>query len=158
MASGRLDEGQLKALKKEVLYGQIHYLSEELGDPGRYFPFLKSKGVLDSEDCDRIRAKESGRTKVEEFVERLHKRQSSRGDPAFDVLVDALKKQKVQAHIARALQRAFAKRKAEEERRKSELWVHCRLVLTQSWRQSVVCRCRNETASGLPGNTTLIYW
>lgn len=121
MASGRLDEGQLKTLKEEVLYGQIHYLSEELGDPGRYFPFLKSKGVLDNEDCDRIRAKDTSRTKVEEFVERLYKRQSSRGDPAFDVLVDALKKQKVQAHIARALQRAFAKRKTEEERRKGEL-------------------------------------
>lgn len=120
MATGRLSEDQLKSLKAKVLAEQVHYLSEELGDPGRYFPFLKSKGLLDTEDCDRIRAKETSKERVDTFVELVHKRESSRGEPAFDVLVDALKRQKVQAHIARVLQRAFARRKGEEERKKSE--------------------------------------
>ena len=120
MATVRLGEDQLKGLKAKVLAEQVGYLSEELGDPGRYFPFLKSKGILDTDDCDRIRAKETSRERVEKFVDLVHKRESSRGDPAFDVLVDALKRQKVQAHIARVLQRAFARKKGEEERIKGE--------------------------------------
>ena len=42
----KLNERELKILKSEVFKEQLGYLSDELGDPGRYFPFLKSKVEL----------------------------------------------------------------------------------------------------------------
>lgn len=42
----KLNERELKILKTEVFLEQLGYLSDELGDPGRYFPFLKSKVKL----------------------------------------------------------------------------------------------------------------
>lgn len=97
----------------------MSYLCEELGDPGRYFPYLRSKGVLDNGDCEMIRAEVTSQAKTEKFVEMISKgRQSGRGEHPFDVLVDALKKQRVQAHIARQLQKALAKLKSDKEREK----------------------------------------
>ena len=50
--AGKLSEPELKILKSEVFWEQLGYLSDELGDPGRYFPFLKSKVYLcDFEPC-----------------------------------------------------------------------------------------------------------
>ena len=104
-------ELDLRELKSEVFYDQIGYLSGELGDPERYFPSLKAEGVLDETDCEIIRSKVTSREKVDAFVETVYKRESSTGEPAFDVFVELLLSQVVQAYIARALQQAFAKRK-----------------------------------------------
>lgn len=99
--------------KQMVLEDQIGFLCEELGDPGRYFPYLRSKRMLDTSDCQSIRAHATFKDQVQELIGLLKSRQSSKGEGAFDVLVDALKKQRVQAHVARALQRALAKAKEE---------------------------------------------
>lgn len=122
MASAvKLSDGDLKRLKAEVLRDQLYYLTEELGDPSRYFPFLKSRHVLEANDCDRIRGRVTARERTEEFVETLGRhKEGARGEAAFDAFVEALKRQKVQAHIARTLQKAFAKKKAEAEKRKGE--------------------------------------
>ena len=74
--------------------------------------------MLEQGDCESIRTKSTAREKVDEFVTIIHNRESSKGESAFDVFVEALKSQKVQAHIARSLLRAFAKRKNETEGRK----------------------------------------
>lgn len=108
-----MDTSEQLVLKKSVLEDQIGFLSEELGDPGRYFPYLRSKRMLDSSDCQLIRAQVTFKDQVQELIGLLNSRQSSKGEGAFDVLVDALKKQRVQAHIARALQKALAKAKEE---------------------------------------------
>lgn len=108
-----MDDEDVKALKAEVFYNQIGYLSEELGDPERYYPSLKARGILDETDCETIRSKVTSREKVDTFVEIVHKRESSTGDPALDVFVDLLLSQVVQAHIARALLQALAQREPE---------------------------------------------
>jgi hypothetical protein len=103
----------LDQVKQSVLEDQIGYLCEELGDPGRYFPHLRAKRLLDASDCQSIRAQVTFKDQVQLLIGLLKTRRSSKGESAFDVLVDALKKQRVQAHIARALQRALAKAKDE---------------------------------------------
>jgi len=91
----------------------MDFLCEELGDPGRYFPYLRSKGMLDPQDCQTIRSKAAFKDQVQELIEILKARESNKGEHAFDVLVDALKKQRVQAHIGRTLQKALAKVKED---------------------------------------------
>ena len=100
-------------LKRSVLEDQMGFLCEELGDPGRYFPYLRSKRMLDSSDCQTIRSQATFREQVQQLIGILKGRESSKGEQAFDVLIDALKKQRVQAHIARTLQKALTR--ASEE-------------------------------------------
>lgn len=104
-------DANLNDLKDKVLASQIEFLHEELGDPGRYLPHLRSKGVLGMSDCQVIRSKETFRDKVESLVSFLRGRETNKSEHSFDVLVEALKKQRVQAHIARGLQKALAKAK-----------------------------------------------
>lgn len=106
-------EANMKELKDEVLESQIEFLGEELGDPGRYFPQLRSKGILDVSDCELIRSKVTLMEKIQALIGLVKGRQSNKGDHSFDILVDALKKQRVQAHIARGLQKALAKAKED---------------------------------------------
>ena len=107
-----LEEGMM-GLKDKVLEKQIEFLCEELGDPGRYFPQLKSKGILNVSDCELIRSRVTCREKIQELVGLVKGRRSNKGEHSFDILVDALKKQRVQAHIARGLQKALAKAKED---------------------------------------------
>ena len=108
-----LSAEQLKDLKRSVLLDKLAYLCEELGDPGRYFPELRSKHVLDVTDTDVIKSKPTDRAKTEEFVSIISKRSGNNGQHGLDVLVDALKKQRVHAHVGRTLIRALNKKKAE---------------------------------------------
>lgn len=63
MAS-KLPDKDMNDLKGKVLISRMDYLSAELGDPGRYFPALRAKGVLSPEDCERIKAKVTSSEKV----------------------------------------------------------------------------------------------
>lgn len=108
-----MDSEQSRSLKKSVLEDQMGFLCEELGDPGRYFPYLRSKRMLDSTDCQSIRSQVAFKDQIQELIGLLKSRETSKGEGAFDVLVDALKRQRVQAHIARALLKALAKAKEE---------------------------------------------
>lgn len=69
--------------------------------------------MLDSSDCQSIRAQITFKDQVQFLIGVLKSRETTKGEGAFDVLVEALKKQRVQAHIARALQKALAKAKEE---------------------------------------------
>ena len=66
--SGRMaaksQDKEMNELKKKVLIDRVDYLSGELGDPGRYLPALRAKGVLSLEDCEKIKAKVTSREKV----------------------------------------------------------------------------------------------
>ena len=116
MSSQTLSSEQLKELKKSVLLDKLAYLCEELGDPGRYFPELRSKHVLDVTDTDVIKSKPTELEKTTEFVTIISKRSASNGQHGLDVLVEALRKQRVHAHVGRTLTRALNKKKAEAER------------------------------------------
>jgi hypothetical protein len=111
----KLADKDMNELKGNVLIGRVDYLSAELGDPARYFPALRAKGVLFPEDCEKIKAKVTASEKVYEMIELIHSRHSERDGHAMDVLMEALRKQRVQAHIARELQRALAR--AKDQRR-----------------------------------------
>ena len=110
---------QLNSLKELVLLEKIGYLCEELGDPGRYFHELRGKNVLNTFDTQLIKSKPTNRKKTEEFVTLISRRRSSHGQHGLDVFVEALKKQRVQAHIARTLLCALNKKKAEAEKTSS---------------------------------------
>ena len=99
-----------------MLLEKIGHLCEELGDPGRYFPELRAKNVLSTVDTQLIKSKPTDNEKTEEFVTLISTRQSSHSQHGLDVFVEALKKQRVHAHVARNLLRALAKKKAEAER------------------------------------------
>lgn len=53
---------------------------------------------------------------VHEMIELIHKRHSEKDGHAMDVLMEALRKQRVQAHIARELQRALARAIKEQKK------------------------------------------
>ena len=59
-----LPDKEMNDLKGDVLISRVDYLSAELGDPGRYFPALRAKGVLLPEDCEKIKAKVTSNEKV----------------------------------------------------------------------------------------------
>ena len=125
----RLADAEMNELKGMVLIGRVDYLSAELGDPARYFPALRAKGVLFPEDCEKIKAKVTASEKVKaqfyavrnldlaaqvyEMIELIHTRHSEKDGHAMDVLMEDLRKQRVQAHIARELQRALARAKEQ---------------------------------------------
>ena len=66
-----------------------------------------------------------GGAQVYEMIELIHTRHSERDGHAMDVLMEALRKQRVQAHIARELQRALAR--AKDQRR--GIYTHKLLLL-----------------------------
>ena len=113
-----LDDMTLKSLKTRVLNEQFSYLCDELGDPGRYIPFMRSKGVLIERDSEEIRNKTTSADKAEAFVQKLiNNKEGKNQESSFDIFINALRKQKVQAHISRVLLKSFSKLKssAEEE-------------------------------------------
>ena len=77
MTATKLTEKEMNELKSEVLRERIDYLCEELGDPGRYYPALRSKGVLTLDDCERVKSKVTSREKVSESVNPSGNRRSS---------------------------------------------------------------------------------
>ena len=62
--AAKLPDKDMNELKNQVLIDRVDYLSGEIGDPGRYFPALRAKGVLSPEDCEKIKAKVTSREKV----------------------------------------------------------------------------------------------
>ena len=112
-----LSESQTKALKKQVLKDYESKLVEGLGDPERYFPKLRSSGLLDRHDCEKIRHEVTGKEKVGVLLEILDQgRQGRDGKAPFDVLTAVLIEEGVHIAVARGLQRALARAKEEEIR------------------------------------------
>ena len=62
--AAKLPDKDMNELKGKVLISRVDYLSAELGDPSRYFPALRAKGVLHPEDCEKIKAKVTSSEKV----------------------------------------------------------------------------------------------
>ena len=96
-----------KAVKTAVLNEEYSYLCNELGDPGRYFPHFRSKNLLDNKDCERIRSKATSSEKTELLLEIVMGREGPYSEHPLDILISELKKQRVQVHIARRLQRTL---------------------------------------------------
>ena len=111
-----LSEEKLRSLKESVLVEKMSWLCDEIGDPGRYFPELRSKRVLNVTDTQLVKSKATDREKIEEFVSLISKRSGDHGQHGLDIFIEALKKQRVHAHVARILVRALNKKKAEAER------------------------------------------
>ena len=108
-----ISEEQLSRLKLEVLKEKIGEVSQQLGDPGRYFPTFKGKGMLDASDCELIKAHPTSVERASSLLETVINRQGRHGDHPYDVFVEALKKVKVQVHIARILNQELARKRNE---------------------------------------------
>lgn len=122
MEEPRLGQSRVKALKKRVLQDQVDALTMDMGSPERYFPQLRSAGLLDKFDCEKIRHEVTGQDKVQKFVDILSEgRQGRDGRSAFDVLVDVLNREGVHSSVARGLQRELARAKEVEIRVMGEL-------------------------------------
>lgn len=121
-----LSEEQVYRLKESVLVEKMSWLCDELGDPGRYFPELRSKRVLSVTDTQLIKSKPTDQDKIMEFVTLISKRRGDHGQHGLDVFIEALKKQRVHAHVARILVRTLNKKKAEAEKNNTrELIDYC---------------------------------
>ncbi len=118
MSGAKLTGEELQRVKQDVLREQESYLCGEIRDPGRYFAPLRSKGILSQGDCDVIRKQHTPDQMVGEFVRILITQRGRNDVSSFDVFVEALINQRVQAHIARSLMKTYAKRKAEREQQK----------------------------------------
>lgn len=66
MTVTNLTQKEMNELKSEVLQERMDYLCNQLGDPRRYFPALRSKGVLTYDDCERVKSKVTSTEKVRE--------------------------------------------------------------------------------------------
>ena len=64
MTASKLTDKEMNDLKSQVLIDRLDYLCEELGDPARYHAALRSKGVISSDDIERVKAKVTARDKV----------------------------------------------------------------------------------------------
>ena len=103
-------------LKQRVLKDSVMELSQNLGDPRRYFPRLRTAGLLDQSDCETIDHEVTTRDKVVKFVDIISEgRQGRHGEPAFDVFVEALINERVHLFIAKKLQGALSKALKEGE-------------------------------------------
>ena len=115
MATTELSESQTRSLKKQVLRDYESKLTEGMGNPERYFTKLRSAGLLDRYDCEKIRHEVTSRDKVGVMVGILDQgRQGRDGRSPFDVLMDVLIEEGVHLAVARGLQRALARAKEEE--------------------------------------------
>ncbi len=103
------------SLKTTVLRAEMGYLCEELGDPVRYIPSLRSKDLLDQKDTDLIRSQVTSFQKTQHLMEILLRRRGDMSEHPLDILTTELKKQKVQVHIARRLQRTLKKKLKESQ-------------------------------------------
>lgn len=103
-------EDKIKAIKLDVLEKQRYYLGKSLGDPSRYYPFLRSKGIIDANSVQRINAKVTNADKVELLIDELLNYKEGRcQEHPLDILVDGIYREGVQNHIARVLLKTFLK-------------------------------------------------
>ena len=91
-------------LKAIVLLSEISYLKENIINPRRYFPVLKTKRVLSDEQCENIKGQLTAECRVQRFIEYI-----SLEERGFDVFTEALVHQKVRAYVARYLRRKLDK-------------------------------------------------
>lgn len=104
-----------KPTKTQVLKDEMAYLCEELGDPGRYIPSLRAKSLLDSRDSEQIKAQPTNHQKTEVLLDIILRREGNSSEHPLDILITELKKQRVQVHIARRLQRTLKKRQRDSD-------------------------------------------
>ena len=102
-------------LHKEVLEYEHDALVRDL-EPCEYFSHLRSKRILDVDDCDEVRAEKTRRSQCERFLDLI----SRRGSTGFVGLCDALLKRKVQEHLVTKLNKRMAELELSFRRRKGE--------------------------------------
>lgn len=84
-------------VKAVVLLSEQHYLEEHIRCPLKYFPLLTRKGVLSAAQCSDIKQQQY---QVQRFVELL-----TLSEIGYDVFLQALKRQRVNAHVANYLRK-----------------------------------------------------
>lgn len=102
MAEASQDDARLN-IKREILEDLREKLVRDL-QPENFFSFLRSKRVLDEDDCDEIVIKGTRKKKAEAFLDLLGKK----GHLGFDYFCEAfVVAQKTQPHLFNQLLDAF---------------------------------------------------
>ena len=103
-------ESKIKNIKVKVLVDQGDYLCKYLGDPSRYYPFLRAKGIIDAASVQKMNAKVTNSEKVQLLIDELLSHESRFQESPLDILVDGIYREGMQNHIARVLLKAFLKK------------------------------------------------
>ena len=108
-------ESKVNAIKLKVLKEQQDYLCKYLGNPSRYHPFLKARGIIDTSGVQKVDAKVTDSEKVDQLIEEMLKnKEGRRHESPLDLLVEGIYKEGVQNHIVRVLLKAFLRKCADE--------------------------------------------
>ena len=115
-----ISERELDELKKAVLIEKVQEISEQLGDPGRYFASFRAKDLLNQSDCEEIKAAKISIERARLLIEKVHGLRGRHNEHPYDVFVAALKRMRVHVQIVRILNTCLAQKKAELLSTKSE--------------------------------------
>ena len=114
MAGVELTEKDLSRLKLEALGNKAKEVSQQLGDPSRYFSSFKAKRMLDASDCENIKSCTTSEERAGKMLDIICAREGKHGEHPFDVFVKALKDLRVQVHLAKILNQELARLKSEQ--------------------------------------------
>lgn len=121
---------ELDVLKFQVLEATQEDISEQLGDPGRYFASFKAKDFISHADTEEIKAEKTSIERTNLLIEKiLGPKRNKRGrmnEHPYDVFVAALRRMRVHIHIVKILNNALATKRAElySTKRKSINYTH----------------------------------
>lgn len=131
-------------LHKEVLEFEHDALVRDL-EPREYFSYLRSKRVLDGNDCEEVLAERTRRGQCERFLDLM----SRRGSTGFVTLCDALMKRKVQVHLVTKLNKRMAELELSYRRRKGRLAIDCMWrIFVRQWTNVCTCVISLTTCTG----------
>ena len=124
--------------EREIIRSHRVKLTEYIHDITALFPFMKEKGVYSIDDCDVIRAEQTGRLKVDKFIDILF----TKGPRAVGTFHEALATN--YPGLFDYLTRLFTKAGIDlPESRKSERGplAHSTAFYTYSYTHSCTCVC-----------------
>jgi hypothetical protein len=153
-----ITDNELLALKREVLAENIDEISNQLGDPGRYFATFKAKNLLDQSDCEHIKGQTTSIEKAMRFIDLIRERDGRNGEHSYDVLVNALKRMKVHIHIVRILNQALAKKRSELKIKKSNAYINFIIVMKITFAKHLVYHECVTLFNSSPLLLTILIW
>lgn len=108
---------ELDELKFEVLKAKQMEISEQLGDPGRYFASFKAKDFISHTDTEEIKTEKNSIERTNLMIEKIlgptGKKRGRMNEHPYDVFVAALRRMRVHIHIVKILNNELASKRAE---------------------------------------------
>lgn len=96
------DEAVFWSIKREILLEMREELVRNIM-PDKFFSYLRSKGVLDIDDCDIINSEKTRRKRAECFLDILE----SKGPEGFRYFCDFIRENKTQLYLLKKIMDLF---------------------------------------------------